>query len=321
VPVMQEWSAGSKQDERPWPVVARMLAAAMVPISLIGFGLLLYNYLRFENPFEFGEHYMLSGNKENDMNHLFGVKYLWFDFRANFLQPVCWSTSFPFVKEIPLPPPPPGMLVLENPFGILSNSPLVWMALAAPLTWQKRTLGERSTLRFFMAATAALLAISSLTLCLFAGACARYQVDSVPVLVLLAASGVLGLERALAANPRWRCVARGGWIAALLFSVVVSLLMTVQRYAVEQFRDGLGQLHLGRTKEAMPYFAEALRINPSYAMAHYYYAVDLVQSGRLPEAISEYEQTLRIDPGFPGARDGLLQAEQKLPQSSARPPN
>jgi tetratricopeptide (TPR) repeat protein len=107
-------------------------------------------------------------------------------------------------------------------------------------------------------------------------------------------------------------VVRCGWVAALLFSVAVSLLMTVQRYAEEQFQDGLGQLHLGRTKEAMTYFAEALRINPSYAMAHYYFAIDLVRAGRLTEAISHYEQVLRLDPGYAGAQEGLLQARQKL---------
>jgi hypothetical protein len=312
VPVIHAWISAPAQDGPRWLLTGRLLAAAVVPLSLFGLGLMFYNYRRFDNPFEFGLHHMMSGNKENDMNHLFGLNYLWFNFRAYFLQPVQWGSSFPFVKDIKLPPPPPGMLVLENPFGVLSNTPFVWLALAGPLVWQKRTPGERSTLRFFMAATAVLFGIFALTLCLFAGACARYEVDFVPALVLLAACGVLGLERALAATPRWRNRARWVWITALVFSLVINLLMSVERYAVELCRDGMGRLHLGRLKEATAYFEESLRVDPNNPMTHYYYAIDLVQAGRLPEAISHYEQVLRLDPSYPGAREGLLQAEQKL---------
>ena len=37
-----------------------LLVAAIVPITLIGLGLMLYNDLRFDNPFEFGMHYQLA---------------------------------------------------------------------------------------------------------------------------------------------------------------------------------------------------------------------------------------------------------------------
>jgi hypothetical protein len=321
VPVAQAWSEVSKQDKRRWSVVARLLAAAMVPITFIGFGLMLYNYLRFNNPFEFGQHYQMSGVTENGVRHIFSPRYLWFNFRVYVLQPLHWCGSFPFVKGIKVPPAPTGQLGVDGAFGVLSNIPFVWMALMAPLAWQKRPPGERSVLRLFVAALAAFFSISALTICFYAGAAMRYQVEFVPEVVLLAICGIFGLERALVANSKWRCGIRCGWITALLFSVLVSLLMTVQRYAEEQFRDGLGQLHLGHTREAMPYFAEALRINPGYAMAHYYFAIDLVQAGRLTEAISQYEQVLRLDPGYPGAREGLLQAGQKLQPPAARPPN
>ncbi|HWZ94636.1 MAG TPA: tetratricopeptide repeat protein, partial [Opitutaceae bacterium] len=212
-------------------------------------------------------------------------------------------------------------LVLEGPFGVLSNIPFAWLALAVPLTWQNRTIGERSALRLFLAALALFFMISALTICFFAGACRRYQVDFVPALMLLAVFGLFGLERASAAKPGWRRAMRGGWIAVLFFSVTINLLMSVKHYAEEQFRTGMGQLHFGRIKEAMPYFSEALRINPSYAMAHYYYAIDLVQAGRLPEAISHYEQVLRLDPGYPGAQEGLWQARQRLKEQLVAPPN
>src|ERR1035437_4817949 len=48
VPVAQAW----RERRRTWA-----LLTAAGPIVLIGLGLLLYNYLRFDNPLEFGQRY------------------------------------------------------------------------------------------------------------------------------------------------------------------------------------------------------------------------------------------------------------------------
>ena len=53
VPVVQAW----RERRQIWAV----LMAATVPIPLIGLGLMLYNALRFDNPFEFGMRYQLAG--------------------------------------------------------------------------------------------------------------------------------------------------------------------------------------------------------------------------------------------------------------------
>jgi Tfp pilus assembly protein PilF len=297
-PVVQAWLASPEPTEGRWLVAARLLAAAVVPISLIGFGLLLYNYLRFGNPFEFGQHYQLSGNKESEMQHLFGLNYLWFNFRIYFLQPIHWGGSFPFVKGVKLPPAPAGQLGVEVPFGLLLNTPLVWMGAAVPLAWQKRTPDDRSALGLFTAVLALFFIISALTLCFFVGACVRYQVDFVPELVLLAMCGILGLERALATKPRWRNLARCAWIATLFFSVTVNLLVGVKCYAEERMNAGLDQLHAGRPKEAIICFEQALRIRPESADVHYDLGNALRDMpGRLPDAIAQYETSLRIDPG------------------------
>jgi hypothetical protein len=321
VPVTHTWLTASERDDRRRLAAGHMLVSAAIPISLIGLGLMLYNYLRFNNPFEFGQHYQMSGVTESELQHMFSPKYLWFNFRVYFLQPVHWSSSFPFMEGIKVPPAPAGQLGVDGLFGILPNIPLVWMTLAAPLAWRERAVGERSGLRLFMVALAIFFGISALTIGFFAGACMRYQVDFVPMLVLLAVCGVLGLERSLTAKPRWRSLGRCAWIAVLSFSVMVGLLMSIQRYAEEQFRDGLGRLHLGRAKEAAVYFEEALRIDPNDPRTHYYFAAALVQAGRLPEAISQYGQVVRLDPSYPGAREGLLQARQKLKQQTVGPPN
>ncbi len=117
--------------------LARLAAAALGPIALCGLGLMLYNYRRFGSPLEFGEHYQLASDRQDTARH-FSLRYLWFNFRVYFLAPVRWSGAFPFAREIVSPALPAGHAPVEDPFGILANIPLAWLALAAPLAWRGR---------------------------------------------------------------------------------------------------------------------------------------------------------------------------------------
>jgi tetratricopeptide (TPR) repeat protein len=308
LPVANTWFSPPEHGGRRWLAAGRLLAAAVVPISLVGFGLMLYNYLRFNNPLEFGQHYQMSAQNEEDTQHVFGLKYLWFNFRVYFLQPIHWNRSFPFLDAIKVPPAPVGQLGVDYPFGALTNIPLVWMALAVPLAWRERAPAARSDLRWLISAVALIFGVSALTICLYAGACLRYQVDFVPALVMLAVCGVLGLERALAAKPRWRSVARCGWLGVLSFSVAVNLLMSVNLYAEERCRDGVDQLHLGRTKEAIAYFEETLRIKPDHTKAHNGLGTALAQTGQLAAAIAQFQEAVRLDPDNLEARANLASA-------------
>jgi tetratricopeptide (TPR) repeat protein len=312
VPLVHAW--GSEPNRPRWLMAARLLAAAVVPISLIGAGLMFYNYLRFDNPFDFGMSYALAAVKERALTHMFDLKYLWFNLRIYFLQPLRWHGSFPFVNDIKVPPAPAGQLGVENAFGVLANLPLVWMAAAAPLAWQGRTPGRHSALRLFIAALAVLFGVFALTICLYTYADLRYQVDFMPVLVLLAMCGVLGLERALVTKPRWRGGARWAWITLLFFSVGVNLLVATLRYAEEQFRAGVDRVDLGRPQEAVAYFEQALRIKPDYAQAHAYLGSTLLYyPNRLPEAIAQLQTALQIDPDLPEAHNNLGTAFLAMP--------
>jgi hypothetical protein len=209
-PVVQAW----RERRRVWP----MLAAATVPITLIGLGLMLYNELRFDSPLEFGMRYQLNGDRQIT-RQFFNLRYLWFNFRVYFLWPARWSSHFPFVHDIAAPPLPAGYGSLQTPFGVLTNIPLVWLALAAPLAWRGRSGQTGSILRWFATAVALLFGICAVTLCLYMYASWRYEVDFLPALLLLGVVGILGLERALADRPGWRRAARWGYGLLLAFSV------------------------------------------------------------------------------------------------------
>jgi len=305
VPVARAW-----RERRT--VLAPVMAAA-VPLALIGLGLMLYNVLRFDSPFEFGFRYQLAGNRQLT-RQFFSLRYLWFNLRVYFLEPARWSGRVPFVHDITVPLLPAGHVRgVEHAFGVLSNIPLVWLALAVPLGWRGRSAEARSGLCVFLAAVAMFFGIGALTVVLFCAAANRYEVEFLPALVLLAVTGILSLERALAptsepglaGQPVWRRAVRWGWSLLLGFSVAFNLLASAERCAEAHYNLGSVLLQQSKEAEAIAHFEQALRLNPDYAEAHVNLGVALSQLGRVQEASEQYEQALRIKPDLAEAHDNL----------------
>jgi tetratricopeptide (TPR) repeat protein len=293
VPVAREW-----REKRPlWP----LLAAATAPIAAIGLGLMAYNALRFDNPLEFGQRFQLPVTPHQQFN----PRFLWFNFVVGFLEPARWGGSFPFVHEITPPAQPEGYFQTHFPFGVLTNVPLVWLALAAPLAWWRRSGGARSILRWFLAAVALLFVGSALTLGLHDSMCLRYEVEYASPLVLLAVIGFFALERALAGRPAWRRAARWGWGLLLAFSVAFNLLAGVHSQAQLLCAVGNAFLQKGRLDEAITQYDKALKIAPDYAEAWYDLGLALDQMGRLDEAITHYRKAVQLNPPFPYAYNNL----------------
>jgi tetratricopeptide (TPR) repeat protein len=304
VPVAQAW----RERRKVWAP----LLAATGPIMLIGLGLMLYNSLRFDSPFEFGVRYQLAVDRQLT-REFFNLQYLWFNFRVYFLAPARWSGRFPFVHDITVPPLPAAHLGVEHAFGVLTNIPLVWLALAVPLAWRSRSAEARSSLCGLLVAVALLFCIGALTLGLFYYTAGRYEVEFLPALVLLAVIGMLSLERALAptsesgqaCRPFWRRVVRWGWGLLLAFSVAFNLFASVERCAEAHNNLGGVLYQAGQREEAMAQYEQALRLKPDFAAAHYNLGVGLARTGRLQEAIGHYEDALRINPDYAEAHYNL----------------
>jgi tetratricopeptide (TPR) repeat protein len=287
VPVAQAWH----ERRRVWT----LLIAAIGPITLIGVGLMLYNYLRFGNALEFGQHYELAMGRQV-ARQLFSLRYLWFNLRVYFLEPVCWSSHFPFVQDIVVPPLPAGHCAVDDAFGVMTNTPLIWAALAVPLAWRNRSEQAALILRWFVAATALLFGACALTLGLFWASTSRYEVEFLPALLLLAVVGILGMERALVGQSVRRRVARWAWGVLLGFSVAFNLFASVGHYAQTHYNLGIVLANAGKTTGAIEQFELALRIKPDYAEAHNNLGYTLLQAGRVQEAIGHWKQSLRIKP-------------------------
>ena len=294
VPVIQAWREGR-------PIWAVWLAATG-PITFIGLGLMLYNALRFDNPLEFGQPYLLSSPR---FGHAWSCHFLGFNSWVYFLAPARWSAHFPFVRDIKLPPLPPGYGSYEHPFGVLTSNPLVWLALAAPLVWRDRSPDVRRILRGFLVAVALLLAARVLVLGLFFNVSLRYEADFCPVLVLLAVVGILGLERTLANRSAWRRAARCAWGLLLVFSLVFNLLASAILHAEYHSRLGSLLLARGQINEAIAHLQKAFALQENNAVAHYNLGIVLEKQGQTDEAIRQYQDALRLEPDLADAHNGL----------------
>jgi len=268
--------------------------AAGGPIVLIGLGLLLHNFLRFNDPLEFGQRYQLPAGPRQQ----FSLDYLWFNIRVCFLEPARWSLRFPFVHGIAVPPLPRGSGGVFDAFGVLTNMPVVWLALAAPLAWRGRLAAARSSVRWFLAAVALLFGAGALTICLHDSMNLRYEVEFASALMLMAVIGIFGWERAMAGQPVWRRAARCGWGLLLGWSVAFNLLAVVEQASESRVSCGVISFEKGQRDEAIVQLQKALRLQPDNAKAHNSFGVILFQQGKTPEAVSRFEQTLRLEPDY-----------------------
>lgn len=287
LPVVMGWATAG-------PARGRLLAAAIGPIAVVGLGLMAYNQLRFGSPFEFGETYQLASDRQDRIH--FGFEHLWFNLRAYFLAPAGWGGGFPFVLPAALSAPPAGHGDIESPFGVLAVMPFTWLALALPFLWRRRDGGGWQGLAFFLTAPAVLLGTSVLVVGCFYFTCDRYEVEFVPVLVLLAAIGALALDAMLAARPAWRRAARFGIAGLLLYSVAFNFLAGARMRAEKQAIEGAVLVYADRPAEAVPLLEQATFLKPGLGTAQMSLALAYARTGRADEASARIAEAVRRNP-------------------------
>jgi tetratricopeptide (TPR) repeat protein len=302
LPVLQE---GRRcVGEAPRRIAASLLAATG-PIAGVGLGLALYNFLRFDNPFEFGWHYQLNSSYCPPSAHPFGLSYLWFNFRLYFLEPVIWNGQFPFLKSAPLPSTPPGF-DLGNAYaggGILIIYPIVFFILAVPLIWKRKLQG--TALGLFATACLLLFVAGAATLSLFFASANNYELDFLPGLLLLALIGTYCADHAVLSFPGWRRLICFGWFLLMTYSIAFNFLANIETRAENDFFVGNGALSQGRFDEAQAQYQKALALFPQIPDGHLGLGNLRMKQGRLDEAIAEFQQALKISPDLVEAHNNL----------------
>lgn len=166
------WRRRPRDTRRPW-IGWRIWAAAIAPAAAIGVMLALYNYLRFDNPFDFGMRYSMASA---DLRHakLLGLGFIGKNLHLYLLKAADFVPYYPFV------------FTDRKAYGVLPHLPLVTLILGFPLTLLVRRLREDPRWLIgggFLFGTAVL---NLGVLCLFFGGEARYLSDFAAPSLLLA---------------------------------------------------------------------------------------------------------------------------------------
>lgn len=218
------WARGGAWREVAW---RHALLAAVGPAALIGIGLALYNWLRFDSPFQFGQNYQMSADGVNPV--FFSLSYLWYGVRLYWLEPAGWSPFFPFVTVISPPPPPLGQLGVENPYGILPNIPYIVLALGLLSLFRSADLkqGDKIRLVTWFVSGFLLTGAAMITVMGFGGITNRYMIDFLPLIVFLSCCGWLALSNLpIISGFRgkiFRILPLGLLVYSIFFNVMVSM--------------------------------------------------------------------------------------------------
>lgn len=299
LPAVKAWQASRRVDRH----VYFLLAAAIGPAMLIGSGLMLYNHLRFGNPFEFGWRYQMNGDYRPPQQ--FSPRFFLFNFFCYFFEPARWTIHFPFIRSFPLPALPkgydPNMTTLD--LGIFFNYLFVLFALAVPLAWKNGPATLVANLRWLVLALVLLFAACTTTLCMFCIAQVRYELDFLPALMLLSVVGVLGLDVALA--RRRRLAMRLGYCLLLASSVGLNVLKNVESHSMAYYLTGNAFLSRRRFEEAAYQFQRSLAVWPDNGDAHCGLASAFFGEGQIQKAAVEYQTAMKLKPNFAEAYDNL----------------
>jgi len=290
IPVIFYLRESRKREEKGQ--VWRLLVPAIIPMAVCGIGLATYNYLRFGNPLEFGVTYQMAG-QYLPPEKLFNTDYFWFNIKAYLFSAAKFTTHPPFIgqpaamKSLPL-----GHLGVENIFGILVDTPMVWLMLALPLAWRGRGGEEKAPLQLLGVIVLCAGIPTFLLLCFLVGAFSRYEVEFLSPCVFLSAIAILGLERA----GRNRLIPRTAWSALLLFSVAFNVLYGI--HVVAHNNQVVGTILL---EEKMPALAgeklyKAVSFAPDDAESYNKLGIALALSGRPGEADVAFMHAIAIDP-------------------------
>lgn len=203
-----------------------LIAALLVPITTVGIGLAIYNFLRFGNPLEFGQTYQIAGAHPGHLK-LFSLDYLPYNARVYLLSPAGFTPYFPFFTEISSPPIPDGHTGLVDPYGMLPNAPWVALGLGALIFAVGRSPAlDQLKARWLFLGIFSAGAATMMSHFGFCGVAGRYMVDFTPPFVLLGAIGALWLTGV--GPPWWRVIGSALVAVSLAWSAIFGVLASLK---------------------------------------------------------------------------------------------
>jgi len=178
----------------------RQLLPFAIPLAVTGALLATYNYMRFDNPLEFGVTYQLAGMYQRNVA-LFGKDLIPSGLHYYILSSHRTRLEFPFVWTAPeMPARLPRTVSVEPVSGALPLYPFLAPLLVLPAVL-RRGAGARSGLRPLAIVLTAAGVAELLLLCCFFAVTMRYELELLLPLVMAA---VLAICLIVASPSRWR---------------------------------------------------------------------------------------------------------------------
>lgn len=107
------------------------LIALAIPFVVIASGIMYYNYIRFDSPFDFGSAYNLTTNDVTMRGFSLGRTGL--GIFTYLFQTPSFNATFPFIEEVSIETSYIGKTIAENCFGgLITSLPLLWFGFALP---------------------------------------------------------------------------------------------------------------------------------------------------------------------------------------------
>ena len=223
---------------------------ALVPLVVIGIGLAAFNWVRFQNPFEFGFGHQA---RAVDTSHsgVFSAANVPYNFYRYLFGGVHWQPYFPFVAGITPGPlvKPIGHDEVDQLYGLAWSVPLIWTALAFCM----RRCACRESQRFALVVALTQLGV----LCALGGGAYRYVVE---VAAPLSWSGLIAVVYWMTATPRPRLpwAACALTMSATVVSVVLGALQNFALYGILQNVHHSSFVKLARAWNEPVFFAQHL---------------------------------------------------------------
>lgn len=199
------------------------LLLAALPYAIVAAGLMTYNYVRFENPFEFGQAYQLTAADQTNYRFSLDPQTLWrivSGTAASFFRPPRVSGEFPYIA-------PEGQ-VGSGPYGVFFNFPILLLGLAALSKASRRELRETRLSPLMIGIAVTVLVISAVDVMWTPFLNERYHMDIY---------FLLGLSLFIALGSRY--VSEGPNTGRLNSAVsAMSLLTVVMSFLFVAYRVG-----------------------------------------------------------------------------------
>ena len=215
-----------------WPKEGKLdykkAALFLLPVFVCGVSLLIYNYVRFDNPFEFGVAYQYNATHQFVANgQFFSAAYIPAHIYEYFLRLPDFFAHFPFLRGSG----PDGLVADSGVFTLFLWSPLALFAVFAFAAKQERA-------RWFSLALLASVLGPLYVLCANKVVSVRYMADFANAFALAGAAGIFAVSQHRPKIARamviW-AVASSGYIATGMIFTAVRLVSKSDYAALLRF--------------------------------------------------------------------------------------